>query len=162
MLFSKSTGTKSSQLRTWHFEKCHFKVSLCRKILLQNLIVFFRKISFQTLIFKEKVCYKVMPFKMSTKSGKFVVFCGANWVKTTFFRCEFLIDIWFLNKNWTQKLSFWKNFVSTKRFFEKFFIEIRPDEKLSIQIVINFLEKILVQSLIFFKKFFFKTCFLIF
>ena len=28
-----------------------------------------------------------------------------------FFRCEFLNETWFLNKNWIQKLSFWKIFL---------------------------------------------------
>ena len=40
------------------------------KRLLQNLIPFFLKISFQTLIFNEKVCYKVMPFKISRQIKK--------------------------------------------------------------------------------------------
>ena len=93
---------------------------------------FFLKISIQTLIFNEKVCYKVMPFKMSTQSEKLVVGHGANPVKTLFLRPDVFIEIWFLDINWTENLTIRKNFVSTKRFFEKFFIEIRQDKKLSI------------------------------
>ena len=52
-----------------------------------------------------------MPFKISTKSENYVVFPGTNWVKTFFFRCEFFNETWFLNKNWNQKLSFWKKFL---------------------------------------------------
>ena len=91
-----------------------FKSSLYRKTFASQSDSFFRKISLQTLIFNEKVFVKNMPFKMGTKSGKFVVFCGANWVKTTFFRCEFFIETWFLNKNWIQKLRFWKIFLPQK------------------------------------------------
>ena len=91
-----------------------FKFSLYRKTFASESDSFFRKISLQTLIFNEKVFVKNMPFKMGTKSGKFVVFCGANWVKTTFFRCEFFIETWFLNKNWIQKLRFWKIFLPQK------------------------------------------------
>ena len=90
------------------------------KRLLQNLIHFFLKISFQTLISNEKVCYKVMLFKMSTQSEKLVVFRGAYWVKTFFFRCEFFIETWFLCKNWIQKLSFWKIFLLQNMFIRKF------------------------------------------
>ena len=79
------------------------------KLLLQILIpFFFWKISFQMLIFNEKVCYKVMPFKMSTQNEKLVVVGGANRVKTLFLRRDVLIEIWFLNKNWTQNLIFSK------------------------------------------------------
>ena len=126
------------------------------KLLLQNLITFFLKISFQTLIFNEKVCYKVMPFKMSTQSEKLVVGRGANRVKTLFLRRDVFIEIWFLDVNWTENLIFRKKFVSTKWFFEKFFIENRQDKKTDQFVGKNFTSK----SDIFFKKFHFK--FLIF
>ena len=100
--FSKPARTKNSRFKNF---------SICRKKLLFKIRIFFPKIPFQTLIFNEKACFKIMPFKRSTKCGKFVVFCGVNWIRTFFFRCEFLIEIWFLNKNWTQKLCFWKIFL---------------------------------------------------
>ena len=99
--FSKPARTKNSRFKNW---------SICRKKLHFKIRIFFPKITFQTLIFNGKACFKIMPFKISAKSEKFVVLCGANWVRTFFIRCEFLLEIWFLNKNWTQKLSFWKNF----------------------------------------------------
>ena len=133
ILFSKSAGTKISQFKTWHFGVFSFQIFIVQgKLLLQNLITFFLKISFQTLIFNEKVCYKVMPFKMSMQSEKLVVGRGANRVKTLFLRPDVFIEIWFLDINWTENLIFRKIFVSTKYFFEKFFSEIRQDKKLSI------------------------------
>ena len=75
------------------FLKFFFSIFHCAgKRLLQNLISFFRKISFQTLIFNEKVCYKVMPFKMSTQREKLVVVRGANRVKTLFLRRDFFLS----------------------------------------------------------------------
>ena len=93
-------------LTFWNFFFSNFHWA--GKLLLQNLNTFFPKISFQTLIFNEKVCYKVMPLKMSTQSEKLVVVRGANRVKTLFLRCDVLIKIWFLNINWTQILIFSK------------------------------------------------------
>ena len=96
-------------------------VNLWGKTSLQNS-TFFQKVPFQNRIFKEKVYFKIMPFKKSTKSEKLFAFPGTNWVRTFFFRCEFLIEIWFLNKNWTQKLSFWKMFFLQNMIIRKFFI----------------------------------------
>ena len=94
---------------------------------------FFQKNPFQNVIFNGKVYFKTMPFKTSTKSENYVVFLGANWVRTFFFRCEFLIEIWFLNKNWTQKLSFWKIFFLQNMIIRKvFFYKICRNEKFSI------------------------------
>ena len=107
------------------------------KLFLQNLITFFLKISFQTLIFNEKVCYKVKPFKISTQSEKLVVVHGANRVKTLFLRRDVFIEIWFLDINWTENLIFRKKIVSTNWYFEKFFIENRRNKKLSILKLIN-------------------------
>ena len=78
------------------------------KILLQNLITFFLKISFQTLFFNEKVFYKIMLFKMSTQSEKLVVGRWANRVKTLCLRRDVFIEICFLDINWTQNLIFRK------------------------------------------------------
>ena len=62
----KTAGTKNSQFKTWPFGKFSFQIFIVQgKLLLQNLITFFLKISFQTLIFNKKVCYKVMPFEIS-------------------------------------------------------------------------------------------------
>ena len=84
-------------------------------------LLFFLKISFQTLIFNEKGSYKVMPLKMSTKSEQLNVLCGANRVKTLFLICDVFIEIWFLNENWIQNLNFRKKSLSTKRLLEKNF-----------------------------------------
>ena len=99
------------------------------KRLLQNLIPFFLKILFETLIFNEKVCYKVMPFKMSTQSEKLVVFRGGNQVKTLFLRCDVLIEIWFLYKNWTQNIIFGNYFFSINWLFKKFCFRNLPERK---------------------------------
>ena len=69
---------------------------------------FFQKIPFQTLIFNEKACFKIMPFKISTQSEKLVIVRGANRVKTLFLRPDVFIEIWFLNIFWTQNLIFRK------------------------------------------------------
>ena len=107
------------------------------KRLLQNLILFFGKISFQTLFFNEKVCYKVMPFKKGTKSEQLVVLRGANRVNTLFLRCDVFIEIWFLNENWIQNPNSRKKFSLHKTIIGNFFFEIRQDEKLSTQKLIN-------------------------
>ena len=44
----------------------------------------FLKIHFKFVIFNEKFYFKIMPFKISPKSEKFVVFPGTNWVRTFF------------------------------------------------------------------------------
>ena len=167
--FSKSARTKNSRFKN---------LSICRKKLHFKIWIFFPKIPFQTLIFNEKACFKIMPFKRSTKCGKFVVFCGVNWIRTFFFRCSFLIEIWFLNKNWTQKLSFWKvfflqNMTIRKVFYykklpERKILSSKPDllkfsfsnfhcaGKRLLQNLITFFLKISFQSLIFNEKVFYK------
>ena len=123
VFYYKTCRNEKFSIQNLTFWKFFFSNFHCAgKRLLQNLITFFLKISFQTLIFKEKVYFKIMPFKKSTKNEKLVVFPGTNWVRTFFFRCEFLIEIWFLNKNWTQKLSFWKIFFLQNMIIRKFFI----------------------------------------
>ena len=109
-----------------------FKFSFCWKTFTSESDYFLLKVSFQTLISNEKVCYKVMPFETSTQSEKLVVGRGANRVKTLCLRRDVFIEIWFLDINWTENLIFRKIFVSTNWFFGKFFIEIRQDKKLSI------------------------------
>ena len=97
--FSKPARTKNSLFKNW---------SICRKKLHFKIRIFFQKIPFQTLIFNEKACFKIIPFKISTKSEKLVVVCGANLVKTLFLRRDVFIEIWFLNLYWTQNQSFRK------------------------------------------------------
>ena len=108
VFYSKSAGTKNSQFKNWLLKFFFSNFHCAGKRLLQNLIPFFLKISFQTLIFNEKVCYKVMPFKMSTQSEKLVVVRGANRVKPLLLRRDVFIEIWLLNINWTQNLIFRK------------------------------------------------------
>ena len=109
VLYSKSAGTKNSLFKTWHFKIFSFQIFIVQEnFCLRFWFLFFWKISFQMLIFNEKVCYKVMPFKMSTQNEKLVVVRGANRVKTLFLRRDVLIEIWFLNKKWTQNLIFSK------------------------------------------------------
>ena len=92
------------------FSNFHCAGKFCFRIWILFLWKFHFKLSFSM----KKVCYKVMLFKMSTQSEKLVVGLEANRVKTFFFRCEFFIETWFLNKNWIQKLSFWKIFLPQK------------------------------------------------
>ena len=70
-----------------------------------------------------------MAFKISTKSEKFVVFCGGNQIKTLFVRCDVLIEIWFLNKNWTQNLFLRNYLFSTNSIFKKFCFRNLPEWK---------------------------------
>ena len=134
VFYYKTCRNEKFSIQNLTFWKFFFSNFHCAgKRLLQNLITFFLKISFQTLIFNEKVCYKVMPFKMSTQSENYVVFPGANWVRTFFFRFEFLIEIWFLNKNWAQKLSFWTIiFLQNMIIWKVFYYKICRNEKFSI------------------------------
>ena len=90
-LFSKAARMKNFQFKTnltfWKFFISNFHCA--GKPFFQDLILFFfGKTSFQTLTFNERVCYKVMPFKMSTQSDKLVVVRGANRVKTLFLICD--------------------------------------------------------------------------
>ena len=96
-------------------------INLWEKTSLQNS-TFFQKVPFQNRIFNEKVYFKIMPFKKSTKSEKIVVFCGANRVKTLFLRRDVFIEIWFLNKNWTRNLFFRKKNLSPQNDFSKSFL----------------------------------------
>ena len=108
VFYSKSAGTKNSQFKNWLLKFFFSNFHCAGKRLLQNLIPFFLKISFQTLICNERVCYKVMPFKISTQTEKLVVVRGAKRVKTLFLSRDVFIEIWFLNVNWTQNLNFRK------------------------------------------------------
>ena len=156
-------------LTFWKFFFSNFHCA--GKRLLQNLIPFFLKISFQTLIFNEKVCYKVMPFKMSTQSEKLVVVRGANRVKTLFLRRDVLIEIWFLNKNWTQNLIF-RKILSPQNDFSKIILSKSARtknsrfknwsicrKKLHFKIR-SFFQKFSFQNLIFNEKFTSKSCLL--
>ena len=111
-ILSKSARTKNSLFKNW---------SICRKKLHFKIRIFCQKFPFQNLIFNEKVYFKIMPFKISTKSQNLVVFRGGNQVKTLFLRCDVLIEIWFLKKNWNRKLSFWKIFFLQNMIIRKVF-----------------------------------------
>ena len=90
--------------------------------------LFFCKFHFK-LLFSMKNLLQSHAFKMSTQSEKLVVVRGANRVKTLFLRRDVFIEIWFLNKNWTQNLIFRNKFVSTKWLFEMFFYRSQPGRK---------------------------------
>ena len=140
VLFSKSAGTKNSQLKIENltFWKLFFSNFHCTgKGLLQNLILFFGKFHF-------KLWFSMKEF--ATKS------CLLKWareVKNLLLSAEhieskrFFFQMWIFHRNLTpqyilnSKSNFQKNFVSTKWFIEKFVIEIRRDEKLWIQKLIN-------------------------
>ena len=67
----KNSRNKKFSIQNLTFWKFFFSNFPCAgKRLLQNLILSFPQISFQTLIFNEKICYKVMPFKISRQSEK--------------------------------------------------------------------------------------------
>ena len=138
VFYYKICRNEKFSIQNLTFWKFSFQIFIVHENVCFRIWFFFSsKISFQTLIFNEKVCVKNTPFKMGTKSGKFVVFCGANWVKTLFLRCDVFIKVWFLNENWIQNLNFRKKFSLHKTFIGKKFFEIRNDEKLSIQKLIN-------------------------
>ena len=128
--------------------------------MLHNLILFFERISFQTLIFNGKACFKIMPFKISTKSEKLVVVRGANRIKTLFLRRDVFIETWFLNINWTQNLSL-RKICLHKMIFRIVFYRNPPGRKTLDSKTDHFVGKNFTsKSDIFFKKFQFK--FLIF
>ena len=58
--------------------------------------------------------------KSAGKVRNFFIVRSANRVKTLFLKDNVLIEIWFLNKNWTQNLFFGNYFFSTKWLFKKF------------------------------------------
>ena len=119
-ILSKSARTKNFRFKNW---------SICRKNFHFKIRIFFQKIPFQNLIFNEKVYFRIMPFKISTKIEKLVVFRGGNQVKTLFLRSDVLIDIWFLNINWTQNINFGNYFFSTNWLFKKFRFRNLPERK---------------------------------
>ena len=119
-ILSKSARTKNSRFKNW---------SICRKKLHFKIQFFFQKNPIQNLIFNEKVYFKIMPFKISTKSEKFASFRGGSQIKTLFLRCDVLIEIWFLIKNWTQNLFFGNYFFSTKSLFKEICFRNLPERK---------------------------------
>ena len=119
-ILSKSARTKNFRFKNW---------SICRKNFHFKIRIFFQKIPFQNLIFNEKVYFRIMTFKTSTKIEKLVVFRGGNQVKTLFLRCDVLIDIWFLNINLTQNINFGNYFFSTNWLFKKFRFRNLPERK---------------------------------
>ena len=119
-ILSKSARTKNSRFKNW---------SICRNKLHFKIRIFFQNFPFQNLIFNEKVYFKIMRFKISTNSEKLVAFRGGNQVKTLFLRYDVLIEIWFLNKNWTQNFFFGKYFFSTNWLFKKFCFRNLPERK---------------------------------
>ena len=108
-------------LTFWNFFL--FKFPLCKKTFASGSDSFFSENFISNSDSIEKVCFKILPFKISTKSENYVVFPGANWVKTFFFS-----DVIFSSKSdFSIKIEL-KNWVSGKFFFsriwlfEKFFI----------------------------------------
>ena len=95
---------------------------------------FFSENSVSNSDFQWKSLLQNYAFKNKHEKWKTCVFRGGNQVKTLFLRCDVLIEIWFLNKNWNQKLSFWKTFFLQNMIIRKaFYYKIRGNEKFSIQ-----------------------------
>ena len=132
--FRNLPGKKFStqNLTGWKFfeSRSHFVV----EILLQNLIPFFQKISFETLFFNEKVCFKTMPFKISTKNKKISLLCTVQIESKRRFsdvifssKSDFPIKIelktWFFDKKFFPKYDYSKSLV----------FEICRDQKFSIR-----------------------------
>ena len=121
--------------------------SFCSKKLHFKMRHFFKKFQFRFLIFKEKVYFEIMPFKISTKSENYLVFPGANWVRTFFFS-----DVNFLSKSDFPIKTELKNWVSGKYsfsriwLFEKFFI-IKSAGTKNFQFTIWNFEKMSFQNL---------------
>ena len=144
-------------LTFWNFFLSNFHCA--GKRLLQNLIPFFLKTSFQTLIFNEKVFYKIMLFNMSTQSEKFVVGRRANRLKTLCLRRDVFIEIWFLDINWTQNLIFRKK-LSPQNDFSKSLLSKSAKTKNSWFKNWSICRKKLHSKFeLFFRKFHFKTRF---
>ena len=121
------------QITIWHFGNFSFQNFIVQENVFSESDYFFRKISFQTLIFNEKVCVKNTPFKMGTKSGKFVVFCGANWVKTTFLDVNFSSQPDFSKIKELKPCFSENNFLPKFDYSKSFFFEVCRNEKLTIQ-----------------------------
>ena len=105
--FSKPARTKNSRFKNW---------SICGKTLHFKIRIFFQKIPFQTLIFNEKACFKIMPLKISTKSEKLVF--SAEEIKLK----RYFLDVMFWSKSdFSIKIEI-ENWVSGKLFFSKIWL----------------------------------------
>ena len=111
VLFSKSAGTKNSQLKIENltFWKLFFSNFHCTgKGLLQNLILFFGKFHFKLWFSMKEFATKSCLLKWAREVKNLLLSAEHIESKRFFFRCEFFIEIWLLNIYWTQNLIFRK------------------------------------------------------
>ena len=135
VLYSKSAGTKISIFKIWQDENFSYQsLRLKEKNSFRIWFFFFQKTSFQTLILLKRFASKSCLLKSARKVKTMLFFPEQIESKRFFFRCDFFIEIWFLNKNWTQKLSFWKIFFLQNMIIRKvFYYKICRSENFSIQ-----------------------------
>ena len=139
IFYRNPPGRKTLDSKTDHFVGKNFT---------SKSDIFFKSIHFKFLIFKEKVYFKIMPFKISTKKENYLVFPGANWVRTFFFqmwifRSKSDFSIKTELKNWVSgKYSFSRIWL-----FEKFF-NIKSAGTKNSQFTIRNFEKMSFQNLI--------------
>ena len=102
----------------------HFKFSLCRKTFASESESF----SSENFISNSDFQWKSL-----LQSQKKLSFSAEQLdSKRFFFICEFFVEVWFLNKNWTQKLSFWKIFFLQFKMFPKVLYSKSAGTKISI------------------------------
>ena len=117
------------------------------KRLLQILILFFGKIQFKFWFSMKKFGKKSCLLKWA-KKPKSVLFSAEQTESKQFFRCEFFIEIWFLKKNCTQKLTSSKTFFLQKMIIRKVLFSKNFRNELT-QFKIWLVEKFSIQNLIF-------------
>ena len=91
------------------------------KSLLHILILFFRDFHFKLWFSMERLASKSCLLKWARKVKNLLFSVEHIESKRFFFRCEFFIEIWFLSKKWTQKLSFRKTFFLQSMIVRKVF-----------------------------------------
>ena len=97
-----------------------FKFSLCRKTYASESDSFFFKNFISNSDFQWKSLLQGKGrLKSAGKVRNFFIVRGANRVKRLFLKCNVLIEVWFLNKNWTQKLLFRKLLFFHKMIIQK-------------------------------------------
>ena len=112
VLYSKSAGTKNSQFKTWHFGIFSFQIFIVQEnVCFRIWFLFFWEFLFKLWFSMKKFATKSCLLKWARKVKNLLLAAEQIESKRFFFRCEFFIETCFLNKNWIQKLSFWKIFL---------------------------------------------------
>ena len=132
--FSKSAGKKILNSKSNWLKIFRIKISFCSRNFASESDSFFSKLSFETLFFNEKVCFKTMPFKISTKNKKISLlrtvqieskrrFSDVIFSSKSDFPIKIELKTWFFDKKFFPKYDYAKSLV----------FEICRDQKFSIR-----------------------------